>query len=205
MLGSPHQADNFRSCFFGHMPWNLSSCANHKIDARQLRAVQSKCFARQAFGKVARYRQRHESLVDGYSQPGFGVSIGPGVDLKVVARRRTLEREHRCKCMTSVEPTRPAKRVASGRVGQTPRRARPLARRERRTARPARVFMRTRKPCVRLRRVVDGWKVRFMMSGLSLCEKPAITTVNEWVCQSVSELRPLGNPVQTVDNFGQRR
>src|SRR5690606_30638660 len=49
--------------------------------------------------------------------------------------------------------------------GQTARRLRPLARRARMTARPPRVFILTRKPWVRLRRVTDGWKVRFM-SGI---------------------------------------
>jgi len=39
---------------------------------------------------------------------------------------------------------------------QTARRARPLARRALITARPPRVFMRSRKPCVRARRVFDG-------------------------------------------------
>ena len=40
---------------------------------------------------------------------------------------------------------------------QTARRLRPLARRERITARPPRDFWRTRKPCVRLRRRTEGW------------------------------------------------
>jgi hypothetical protein len=39
---------------------------------------------------------------------------------------------------------------------QTPSRTRPFARRARMTARPPRVFMRTRKPCVRLRRTTEG-------------------------------------------------
>ena len=39
---------------------------------------------------------------------------------------------------------------------QTASRARPFARRALMTARPAFVFMRTRNPCVRLRRVLDG-------------------------------------------------
>ena len=46
--------------------------------------------------------------------------------------------------------------VAQSGSGYTASRARPLARRARITARPARVFMRTLKPCVFLRRVVDG-------------------------------------------------
>lgn len=49
-----------------------------------------------------------------------------------------------------------------GRGGQTARRARPLARREASTFRPPTVFMRARKPCVRARRIFEGWNVRFM-------------------------------------------
>jgi len=45
----------------------------------------------------------------------------------------------------------------AGRNCHRPRRLRPLARRARITARPPRVFMRTRKPCVRLRRTTEGW------------------------------------------------
>lgn len=40
---------------------------------------------------------------------------------------------------------------------QTDSRLRPLARRAFTTARPPRVLMRTRKPCVRARRVFEGW------------------------------------------------
>jgi len=39
----------------------------------------------------------------------------------------------------------------------TAKRARPLARRALITALPPRVFMRSRKPCVRARRVLEGW------------------------------------------------
>lgn len=47
-------------------------------------------------------------------------------------------------------------------LGQTLRRARPLARRARITARPPRVRMRTRKPWVRFLRTTEGWNVRFI-------------------------------------------
>ena len=40
---------------------------------------------------------------------------------------------------------------------QTERRLRPLARLALITARPPRVFMRTRKPCVRARRTLEAW------------------------------------------------
>jgi hypothetical protein len=46
--------------------------------------------------------------------------------------------------------------------GQTLRRARPLARRARITARPPRVRMRTRNPWVRFLRTTEGWNVRFI-------------------------------------------
>src|SRR5260221_10421474 len=49
---------------------------------------------------------------------------------------------------------------------QTATRLRPWARRPLMTARPLAVFMRTRKPCVFLRWVVDGWKVRFIAANL---------------------------------------
>ena len=42
-------------------------------------------------------------------------------------------------------------------------RVRPLARRPARIARPARVRIRSRKPCVFARRRLLGWKVRFMV------------------------------------------
>ena len=44
---------------------------------------------------------------------------------------------------------------------QADSRARPLARRDLSTARPARVLMRARNPCLRARRRLLGWKVRF--------------------------------------------
>jgi hypothetical protein len=44
----------------------------------------------------------------------------------------------------------------AGRCAQTASRARPFARRARRTLRPPILFMRARKPCVRLRRTTEG-------------------------------------------------
>lgn len=46
---------------------------------------------------------------------------------------------------------------------QAERRVRPLERRFARIARPARVRIRARKPCLRARRRLLGWKVRFMV------------------------------------------
>ena len=49
---------------------------------------------------------------------------------------------------------------------ETVRRLRPLARRRFRTCRPFLVAMRTRNPCVRLRRRRFGWKVTLMFGSL---------------------------------------
>jgi hypothetical protein len=46
---------------------------------------------------------------------------------------------------------------SAGRRVQTASRVRPFARRARRTLRPPILFMRARKPCVRLRRTTEGW------------------------------------------------
>ncbi|MEN3352357.1 MAG: hypothetical protein V7640_515 [Betaproteobacteria bacterium] len=69
------------------------------------------------------------------------------------------------------------------RLRQTASRARPLALRALITARPALVFMRTRNPCVRLRRVLEGWYVRFMSTTLAQTEKPGITSRMLLRCQ----------------------
>lgn len=45
-------------------------------------------------------------------------------------------------------------------------RLRPFARRRRRTSRPPRVFLRARKPCVRLRLLLWGWYVRLDTANL---------------------------------------
>ena len=48
-------------------------------------------------------------------------------------------------------------------TAQTANRLRPLARLALMMARPPRVFIRTKKPWVRARRVFEGWYVRFMV------------------------------------------
>jgi hypothetical protein len=66
---------------------------------------------------------------------------------------------NQCGNVSSPEPLPVAISLA---VAQTLRRARPLARRARRIARPPRVRMRTRNPWVRFLRITEGWNVRFM-------------------------------------------
>ena len=54
-------------------------------------------------------------------------------------------------------PGRSSGRGRSRNARQTASRARPLARRADSTLRPPTVFMRARNPCVRARRIFDGW------------------------------------------------
>jgi hypothetical protein len=78
------------------------------------------------------------------------------------------EPEHGFKLAAFTEPSEaklPHGRVAgaAGTDAQGARRFRPFARRALMTARPPRVFMRARNPCVRARRILDAWYVRFMI------------------------------------------
>ena len=81
-------------------------------------------------------------------------------------------------------------------------RLRPLARRALITARPLAVFMRTRKPCVFFRWVVDGWKVRFIAVPLNRFtggEKPEIIADlrlahHRAYCTVVSQFEPEVKP-----------
>ncbi len=64
-------------------------------------------------------------------------------------------------------------------TAQADRRARPLRRRSPRIARPARVRIRRRKPCLRARRRLFGWKVRFVTGVLPIvsCLRPQAIAV----------------------------
>ena len=131
--------------------------AHDQVNPCECAALGAKYFARDAFTVIARYGARHHTFADYDAETRAGNPVGSGIHLEQPAVDPAFISEHRGERIGTVEPVRPGKRVDLARPGQTPRRARPLARRARTTARPPRVFMRTRNPCVRLRRVVDGW------------------------------------------------
>jgi hypothetical protein len=64
-------------------------------------------------------------------------------------------------------------------------RLRPFARRRRRTSRPPRVFLRARKPCVRLRLLLCGWYVRFTAILRRL--RSGIDTQSRTGCQGAAD------------------
>ncbi len=83
---------------------------------------------------------------------------------KVRRSRNRCPGQHGLKLRSALQPLHrqtgvdhPARHDAEAATTQTARRLRPLARRALMTARPPRVFMRTKKPWVRARRILEGW------------------------------------------------
>jgi len=104
-------------------------------------------------------RAREDTLRNDDTQPGETDCVGLEHDAETGAFDRA--RSEQGNDIPVPEPLRAAKAPAIARA-QTPNRARPLARRARSTARPPRVRIRTRNPCVRFLRTTEGWKVRFI-------------------------------------------
>ncbi len=111
-----------------------------------------------------------------HRQPDAGVGQSVGGDMNIETRsvQPPFVIENRAELLAVHQPQATTETRRHGhRVGrfrqprrraQALRRARRLARRALMTARPARVRIRSRKPWVRLRFSMLGWKVRFMVS-----------------------------------------
>ena len=128
---------------------------------------------------LAGFRTGFDALRAGSSDLAWPSAIGLGVGADRFDRRWTAEprrgrRQLLARRAGHPRPWRKTRHVAG--VGRSPptclpesaqadRRARPLARRAARIARPARVRMRSRKPWVFERRRLFGWKVRLLTSG----------------------------------------
>jgi hypothetical protein len=151
-----HKLNNFRARLRGASRSYGSAGTHNQIDPAEGDSMNPKCLTRQPFAKVSGRRIGNKSFVNRNPQTATRAKIRLGVDLKKFARHRTLVCKDRSERVPSAETLHPRKRISGARARQTPRRERPFARRVRSTARPPRVFMRTRNPCVRLRRVVDG-------------------------------------------------
>src|ERR1022692_1049 len=97
----------------------------------------------------------HQQVTDHERAPGPAALVDRHGELGPTAHP-SGGRQHR--------PSPPHRQAPRGRDGaaQTLTRARPLRRRAARTARPARVRMRSRKPCVFARRRLFGWNVRLL-------------------------------------------
>src|SRR3546814_153534 len=154
----------------------LAVQAQHVVLRRQLQSAMPEGLADDTLERIARAGMRRVALGDDHAQACLGSLPGGQVI------RRGAENEESPsgppapfqgsgKLRGAMQPRlgrkrgarheRPVRRYAKSGTNRcrpyTARRLRPLARRAFSTARPPRVFLRTRKPWVRLRRVTGGW------------------------------------------------
>ena len=135
----------------------------HQIDRRQARLVLPKIFADQPLDAVACTSRSDGFFCDGQSQPGMISLVGPEAGTERLALDALAFGKYELEFRRFTQPRVGLKPRANGHWNAYGiRRARPLARRRASTRRPPLVAIRARKPWVRLRRRVCGWKVRFM-------------------------------------------
>ena len=117
---------------------------------------------------VAHHRGTHRAAHDEADSGGL-TAVPP--DQQVADQQRAPSATATADCDGKLRPAahpdrwrqhQPSPPRGRGGAGQTLTRGRPLRRRAERTARPARVRMRSRKPCVFARRRLFGWNVRLL-------------------------------------------
>lgn len=181
---------------------HIGARPHDQVNTLQQARLASEYVPRQTLALITRDGQRDHAFADHEPEPAPGKTIRPRIHLEILASDPAFECRHGRKFSRLGQPVGARKRTRRYAADQTPRRARPLARRSRTTARPPRVFIRTRKPWVRLRRVVEGWYVRFMTVAYTESEKLAITTVNSLFCQSWRATASVeAVTITAVDNF----
>lgn len=136
----------------------FSGQAYEHVTAAQLFPVIAKPLAHDALQPVAIDCPAQVPARNDQSQPGRAERIGSELDGEAAAPDAAARGEQRF----DVPSAQPLPLRVAPLAAQTPSLARPLARRARITARPPRVRIRTRKPCVRFLRTTEGWKVRFI-------------------------------------------
>ena len=161
----------------------------------QLRRAMARGLTQDALDQYAIHRPTREPLADGqaetHASPALSFDGRRGGDRLGDQHEPALGETYRvrpglrdsCEFGFGLQPAR-ARESERGRGlpwFQTARRLRPLARRAFRTARPPRDFMRTRKPCVRLRFTTEGWKVRLV----AMAVVPGEATRNRRVAKEV--------------------
>ena len=150
-----HQRGKF-AAGFGAVFTSESGADAHDIVARgQAVFAASEPFADDALHVVAFYGALGSFFTDYQSQPCVPRHIGIGLQHLDEAAGTLLPKcENGRKLFRCEQSVCLAEAVVQF---YTARRLRPLARRAANTARPPRVLERTKKPCVRLRLVTEGW------------------------------------------------
>lgn len=118
----------------------------------QTRLFTPKPFPKKTLGTITIHSARKQTLRYDQAEPGIVETVGSDLDGN---RARSPGPGNRKDLGDRFAPE-PLCLPIPLNVAQTPSRARPFARRARITALPPRVRMRTRNPCVRLRRTTDG-------------------------------------------------
>lgn len=135
---------------------------HHAVQTAEFPLVAPEAFAHDPLDPVARHGGLGDLAGDGQAQAGVSQIVGSGQHGEAAIAGFDWLGEDGGESVSASQPgaTREARGAGQGIQGD--RRARPLARRAFRTRRPPRVAMRARKPWVRLRWMMLGWKVRFM-------------------------------------------
>lgn len=117
--------------------------------------MQTEEFPEHTLGAVAKDRAAM------FSTDGKPQMPGPGV-IPYHHDQYPLRSDEAAAMSVASAKIQPPPKAETGGKAQTAKRLRPLARRRLMIARPFLVRMRTKKPCVRFRRVVLGWYVLFI-------------------------------------------
>lgn len=133
--------------------------ANQDVARPESLLMSAKPLPQHAFCPASVDRAREDTLRNDETQPAETDGVGLEHDAETEAFDGSRSKQGND--FPVAEPLLAAKAPAIAQA-QTPNRARPLARRARSTARPPRVRIRTRNPCVRFLRTTEGWKVRFI-------------------------------------------
>jgi len=138
--------------------WRATPQAHQHIESSEAIAPGAERFTHDTLHPVAIDSSRSHFLAGDDSKPRVSQTVRPRKHGEMSARPDRAGSERRRKLTRTAQPCRSRKIHPRRPVPavQTASLARPFARRARSTARPPRVRIRTRKPCVRLRRVTDG-------------------------------------------------
>ena len=118
----------------------------------QIRLVTPKPVPKKTLGTITVHSATKQSLGHDQAEPRIVETVGSDLD----GNRARAARPGSGKDLGDRVAAEPLSLPIPLSATQTPSRARPFARRARITALPPRVRMRTRNPCVRLRRTTDG-------------------------------------------------
>jgi hypothetical protein len=159
------QASGFRDDTHELAAGNRAPDANDQVESTDRRSSVAQYGAKHPSDAVAIDCARQRLGADHVADPATGARGRRRDKLEKFAFAAPAASIHRFERACAREPAAASspghRRSVSANQGTS--RARPFARRAESTLRPPTVFIRARKPCVRLRLTTEGWNVRFMI------------------------------------------